>query len=691
MKNPLIRLVTNLDIFFSLGTLIGGIAILYLSFSAGIGQYGMGLAFLAGAFVYSYLRKSHRIKALDIEIVDLKSENTQKTLLLVLNSIFLLCFSASIYILHQTLYIRPPIYFVLVTVAYLSIFIEILYINREGTACYLNILKTILLSLSFRAGRYFSFPVIPGTDTQDHLKLVDLISKTGHVPSGYMAWQTFSQHIYTPLWHVFVSSTGILLDLNPSKQLFFSIILPFTITISLFMFLIVKKISNVQSGLVAVLFLNIADMFLVRGLTNINTGSLVHILFFFILFCLMQERNKTIFSAFILISIFDMVLTHQLSTFCVLIIFFSLLISKSVYNFLSNQFASKDGEVKKLPLNINATMFTFFFVFLVFYWSLIGEGYGTTFFDRMVSRLHRSLLQVFAEYTSACSYVNIFSTFDIWSNLLYNLGYSILLGLAVVGLLLWLNHKYISLTRFAYIIAAVSLFAVIYVGTYVGLNEMLIPHRFLSFFEAFLVIFAAYSVYAIYRTYTQLGSRIFVCFVVAALIFFMVTTPYVNRNDAIYCNEREYRSEITSSEIASALWAVNHSSKGIIYKDCLFDMYKIPTVTHVDLSDKSIRNYPKSISARGKGGLVIVRQYFERMGGVVFYIGTFGIGHTENCSQFLGTVTKNYDLVFSSGSTRVYFIGEALKGIQTEIYSKERLGNLNRMEMHTHTSPVMRK
>ena len=647
------KVVNNLDIISLLFILTGGIVVLYLSFSAGIGQYGMGLAFLAGAFVYLHLRKSHRMKGLDIEkIPDLKGQNTHKTLLLLSNTIFLLCFSLSIFILHQALYIRPPIYFILVTVAYLSIFVEVFYINKEGAACYLNILKVILLSLSFRAGRYFSFATIPGIDTQFHLRLANSILETGGIPAGYDAWPIYSQYLYTPLWHVLVSSTGVLLDEDSSKTLFFSIVLPFVIIISLFVFLIVKKIVNVQTGLIALLFVNLADMFLVRGLTNINTSSLVHCLFFFILFCLIQEKNKAIFSAFILLSIFSMVITHQLSTFCVLIIFFSLLVSKQVYNFLLSRFELRDNEVKKLPLNINITLFTFFLVFLVYYWSIIGEGYGTTFFGGMVRRLEGSILQMFAEYTSACSYVNVFATYDIWSNLLYNLGSNILMGLAVVGLLLWLNHKYISLTRFAYIIAAVSLFAVIYLGTYVGLGHMFIPHRFISFLEVFLVIFAAYSVYVIYRAYMQPRSRIFVCFVVAALIFFMVTTPYINRNDASYCNERVYRSGCTSSEVASAVWAVSHTSNEIIYKDVLLSISPISTVTHVDLSGKCIKNYPGN--AKDKRGLVIVRPYFEERGGTVFVSGTFGKMHAHNSSQFLATVTKNYDSVFSSGGTRVY-------------------------------------
>jgi hypothetical protein len=648
------KVVNNLDIISLLFILTGGIVVLYLSFSAGIGQYGMGLAFLAGAFVYLHIRKSsHRIKSLDIDLGNSKGENTHKTLLILSNTIFFLCFSASIYILHQAIYIRPPIYFILVTVAYLSIFIEIFYINinKEGPACYLNILKTILLSLSFRAGRYFSFATIPGTDTQFHLRLANLISELGHIP-GYETVP--SQYVYTPLWHVLVSSTGILLDADSSKTLFLSIALPFVIITSLFSFLIVKKIAaNVQIGLIALLFVNIADMLFIRGLTNINTGSLVHCLFFFILFCLIQEKNNTIFSAFILLSIFSMVLTHQLSTFCVLIIFFSLLVSKHVYNFLLSRFELKDNEVKKLPLNITTTLFTFFLVVLVFYWSTMGEA-GHTFFSGMVGRLKGSLLRMFTEYTSACSYTNVFATFDIWSNLLYNLGYSILLGLAVVGLLLWLNRKYISLTRFAYIIAVVSLFAVIYLGTYIGLGHMFIPHRFLAFLEVFLVICAAYSVYVIYRSYTQPRGRIFVCFVVAALIFFMVTTPYINRNDTIYCNEREYREDYTSSEVASAVWAVSHTSNEIIYKDSLFCMYKIPTVADISLSGKDVRKYPSGITTGNKRGLVIVRPYFERMGGTIFYSGTFGKMRAHNSSQFLGTVTKNYDLAFSSGGTRVY-------------------------------------
>ena len=283
----------------------------------------------------------------------------------------------------------------------------------------------------------------------------------------------------------------------------------------------------------------------------------------------------------------------------------------------------------------------------------MGRGGESTFFCGMMSRLHGTLSRMFSEYTDvSCTYVTVFATFDNWSNLLYNLGYSILMGLAVVGLLIWLNRRYISLTRFSYIVAAGCLFAIIYPGTYIGLNLMFIPHRFISFLEVFLVVFAAYSVYIMYMTSMQSKGKIVVCFVVAALIFFMVTTPYVNRNDPIYCNEREYRSECTNSEVASAVWATRHTSNEIIYIDSLFKLEKISTVTPLNLSNKKILNYPSN--AEKLEGLVIVRPYFEDRGGTVFVSGTFGKMYAHNSSQFLSTVTKNHDLVFSSGGTRIY-------------------------------------
>jgi hypothetical protein len=90
-------------------------------------------------------------------------------------------------------------------------------------------------------------------------------------------------------------------------------------------------------------------------------------------------------------------------------------------------------------------------------------------------------------------------------------------------------------------------------------------------------------------------------------------------------------------------------------------MYKVPTVAHISLSDKSIINYPRgiNINAKNKRGLVIVRPYFEEKGGTVFVSGTFGKMRAHNSSQFLTAVTKNYDLAFSCGGTRVYrCIGE---------------------------------
>jgi len=637
--NSLYHSIANLDVVSSVLVLIAGFVIVYLSFSSGAGQYGMGLAFIAGASVYLlYARKN-------IEKRDTKLEKVSwnRSLLTLLNIIFLFCFSASLYILYQSLYFRPLIYFILVTIAYLSIFIEIFYINHESISTYLNIFKVILLSLSFRAGIYFEFPTVLGTDTQFHLKLANVISKIGHVPSHNVVP---SKYIYTPLWHIFVSSAGTVLGVSSLKMaLFLSIVIPFTVIISLFTFLIVRELSGVKAGLIAVLFVNISDMLLVRGLTNINTSSLVHCLFILSLFCFMREKNK-IFSSFVILSIFDMIYTHQLSTFCVLIIFFSLLTGKFLYNLLLIFFTFKKDQ-KERKLNINATVLIYFVVLLILRWSTMGER--ITFLDSMLYRLKRSIFDMLAEYTSADPYVNVFRHFNAISNILYNLGYSMLIGFAIVGLLLWLNRKHVSQVRFSCIIAAVTLFIVIYPLTYIGLGYLFIPHRFISFLEIFLVMFAAYSVYMLYKN-VQLMGRALLFLLVVALIFFMLTTPYVNRNDTIYCNEREYREEWTYSEIISLLWAINHSND-TIYKDALLNAYKIPTVVHVNLSDRDIRNYPTDVEVNG---IVIVRSYLKERKGKVYVSGTFGITHEYDWSRFLDNITKNNNLISSTDGVEIY-------------------------------------
>ena len=639
-----------MDTIFCLGILFTGLVILYLSYKSGIGQYGMGLAFSLGSIAYYFLKKKVDFKKISMDCVSNQDNKIDHTLFLTTNIIFVICFTLSIAILYNIQYFRPPLYFILVAIAFFSIFLEIFNIPEDGIFKYVGMLKILILSLSFRVGRYYSHPTIPGSDTHFHLVFAKSITENGRIMN--LEW---SKYLYTPLWHVFEAMNNIILNTNLKDTLFISLVTTSIVIISLFVYLIARKLFNFKVGLIAFLFVNIADMLFVRTVTNINTGVFVHIFFIIALFCLIQEKNKPIYSFFMLLLIVESILTHQLSTF----VFFSILFVFSISQFIYLQLRGLLTEYKNsnIKTNITSNFVLFFFIFMIFYWSIMGPSEGSTFFDSMVSRLHGTLIGMFNDYASTGSsstvYANLFSNYTMISNLMYNMGYSILFGLAIIGILVLLNHKYrSSIVTFKYICGSIFLFTLIYPGTYLGLDQVFIPHRFISFLELFLIIFAAFSVYILLKINIKKWNKIGASLVVLFLIFFMITTPFINRNDALYSTDQTVVTGYTSSELKTLEWGTNYIVEKL-YVDPLISMRPLSTAEKFNISIDQIAHYSARFSEKSIPQNVFLRESVVDKPDLVLS-GTFGKARKANLALFIEAVSEKHNLIYSSHSGYIY-------------------------------------
>ncbi len=422
-KFYLTKLVENIDIIFCFGMLITGLVILYLSYKLGIGQYGMGFAFSLGPIAYYFLKKKVDFKNTNIDCVYNQDKKINRTSFLTTNIVFLICFTVSIAILFNVQYIRPPLYFILVTLAFFALFLEIFNIPNNGKWIYFIFLKILLVSLSFRVGRYYIFPTIPGSDTHFHLMFAKSI-----IANGRILETNADKYYFTPFWHVFEAINSIILNVNLKDTLFISLIAISAAVIRLINYLISKKLFNVRIGLIAFLFVNIADMLFVGMVTNINTSIFVLIFFIITMFCLIQTKNKVIYSFFIILLIFESIITHQLSTF----VFFIAMVIFAISEFLYLQFHNKLTEVKKSHYiaSTSITLISIFFISMISYWMNMGLG-SSSFFDNMINRLYRTFTDMFSEYGEPTSTVYILSNYGIISNLIFNLGYTILFGCLV--------------------------------------------------------------------------------------------------------------------------------------------------------------------------------------------------------------------------------------------------------------------
>lgn len=629
--------------------LFTGLVILYLSYKSGIGQYGMGFAFSLGPIVYYLLKQKVDFKNINIDCVYNPDEKINRTLFLTTNIVFVICFALSIAILYNIQYIRPPVYFILVTLAFFAIFLEIFNIQNNGKSSYFIIFKILLISLSFRVGRYYSFPTIPGSDTHFHLLFAKSI-----IESGRLFETNVGKYYFTPLWHVFEAINSIILNTNLKDTLFISLVVASMVIISLFTYLIVKKLFNVEVGLIAFLFVNIADMLFVRMVTNINTSIFVQIFFIMTMLCIIQTKNKLIYSFFIILFIFESIITHQLSTFVFFIIMVVFAISDFLYHRLHNKFT--ESNKSRYIASTSITLIFIFLISMISYWMSMNLG-GRSFFDSMINRLHSTFIDMFSEYAgsgepTSTVYVNMLNNYGIISNLMYNLGYTILFGLAIIGILVLLNRKYGLRIFFQYICASVFLFCFIYPGTYLGLDQLLIPHRFLPFLELFLIIFAAFLVYIIYEIKIVKWNKICISAIVLFLIFFMITTPFINRNDAFYSTDQVYATDYTYSELKALEWGTNHPTE-LLYVDPLIATRPLSTVEELNISIDQIDNYPERFNGKETPNNVFVREYMVDKPDLVLS-GTFGKTRKANLALFIGTVSEKHNLIYSSHSGYIY-------------------------------------
>jgi hypothetical protein len=235
---------------------------------------------------------------------------------------------------------------------------------------------------------------------------------------------------------------------------------------------------------------------------------MVYFLVLILLLALPEEKPFTGIAILMVIALFW---THQLSVFAVYLALMGYYIC-AIRQFRATIFTisvypatiRKSSLIK--PTYLNTRFMLFSSIYMIFFWGLIGEDTADerSFFGQMVSRFASTMRRMIGEYSSSIeppttTYEKLFSNFDLVDSFLYNLGYGMLFCLALVGALLvlkgWCNRERLSLLS-----AMFLLFIIIYPGTYIGLNQLFIPHRFLPFLQFICVIFAAFSLVIFYRS-----------------------------------------------------------------------------------------------------------------------------------------------------------------------------------------------
>jgi 4-amino-4-deoxy-L-arabinose transferase-like glycosyltransferase len=626
-------LFKNLDVVSALSAFIMGILIVFVSFFTSVNQHLIGFALITIALIYI-------IFADKLNTFSYKTINISYNKKLLLDILFFILYSISLIILFSETYKRPTSYFILIGLLSGLIATNILYSNQKRDI-YLVIFKIFLLSINIRYGVFFIFPSIMGYDAYTHVYLMNLISENGFLPSH----DVFGKYYYYPIFHIFISVSQILFGLDPKNSVFFSIGL-ISIFITLFVYLIGKNIGGIQVGLIAMLLLNLIHFSIVGGIANITPGSLVFCYFLIILYIVFSKNINTLKIALLLFITALILITHQLTTFTVIL---SLTIIYLSYNF----YVQVKNEKKTSLISFNYLIL--FVVSVQAYWMVTYVYQNVTFFE-YVFRPLISVLQSGTEYGSNVLVVGNEYDRSFIKTLSIQLSYLILPFFGIGGTFMALS-KYTNNKKFTIAITFGFLFALSYIIPLIGMRNLL-THRWMPIIYIFLILLASFFILKIIDELKPMSIKVLVTY---ALIFtitvFMILTPAINKDNPIL-DDYTTRNQYTHSEIYAAQTVSN-----VALNEILTDVSYAQCFSFYSSNSNLTRNYftldhlerTKPITLEDKS-LVVIRKTALREPVSVKYGDLYGLSMAIHFPiEFVQMFdSQEYNLVYNNNNIIVY-------------------------------------
>ncbi len=299
------------------------------------------------------------------------------------------------------------------------------------------------------------------------------------------------------------------------------------------------------------LLANVSDIFIVASLTSITPGSIVFCWLLILLYIILTNSNFVANNIIKVLLIFVLILTHQLSTLASLIILLSIFIGEHVFTHIHGNRRYLNMSTLSTTLSMNSLLI--FGVMLVYYWMQADKDLtsGKSFFYFAINPIVNVLK--YGDFFSHDSnvYADYYAQYSMISNVLFHLGYLILIGLAIIGALIWFSSKAQDSKKFTIIVATVSLYFFIYGAPLTGIGNAQLSTRWLTFAYLFLIFMSTQAIFSLVNSLNNKKittlSLIFIIFT-----FTMITTPYVNGDSPLYCKERWPRASFTNSEIQAS-------------------------------------------------------------------------------------------------------------------------------------------
>ena len=594
--NYLKKSFSEMEIDKSIAVLSGllGLSMILVSEYYALNRTQIGLAILFSSLIYLIFRKKLLWEGTTPDLPKIRVPALQKVLMI----IFIIFFTLSLISLHSQLYHRPPIFFIFITIACITISIQTFILDTKKYI-WIILLEIFLVSACIRGSIFFEYPTVYGNDPFYHIDLVKVIGAEHYLPSSYeYGYSNF------PVMHIEILITKLLTGLNYKEAFFVISIIEVLGTI--FIYLLVKEIFNLQTGMLATLLLNISDYHIFWGAWIIPM-TLGAVFFTIIVYLVFRHRgNKTVYKLLVLFLVIASVLTHTIAAFVTFIVLVSFFIFENLYSLYSGK------KVSAKEVGISSTLVLFFGVFLIFYWMNAFPNPGQSFFSGMVLSTKNALTTM-----DVGSVGRVTASFELSrvTMVLIELGYTLLLFFSMVGILITFKNK--DTRTFVLAGAVFVLLSLIYLPALSGVN-FLLPARWFVFLYILITPFAGLAIFSILKSMKSSNTkRILLLSSIFLLIFFMITSTSTSDGDSpIYAKELGGRSGMLCSEVEATDF-VNTFYSGLVSKNGKYQSIRESRLTpeiEVDLlNPEEEKTYNE--------GLIAVRKYDLKKG---FTIPLFG-------------------------------------------------------------------
>ena len=511
-----------------------------------------------------------------------------------------LLFCSVLYFRSTTGYLRNLPYVLLFLAAVVLTVAQIVFFETsQGWKQRLILVQILLLGVGFKASGFFLYPTMSGNDPFYHLNFIQQMLDFQQIPLN-------EPYTSFPLFHIVISVFGLTTSVDLKTAFFFISVLQSLSMISVF--IMGRTLFDPKTGLLAFLFLSLSDYQMQWGVQIIPMTIGVVVFALTLMSVVLRNRYRknfrTKWTILLILWIVVMVFVHTLSS---LILMFSVCVL-----FLSFVFFSQE-QVRGKRLQYISLSFVLIAILLpVVYWSYNAAKVDETFLARVALTIRMSLREAFLGDVQMISGAGLLSE---WQVFLGDIGWVLLLMLAVIGILNCLHVFRRRVTILSLLVLTGVLVLITYGGALFGLRYIL-PARWISFLYVPACLFSAFGVKQGLNYHKEQEAawplwlrRCFLGLTVFSIVALMATSPLRAMPDSpLYLAEMSVRPGFYNAEVKGMDHAMSMQTAQIAASSKTGRYLK--GVSEID---------PRQASSYEDHPLILVRQFDLRNGFFIPY------------------------------------------------------------------------